>query len=100
MVSWHIITTVKANTVQLLFNDKSVLKLQAANTQQTQWSCNKLVLKPGFYQVKIDDKLSELYQVETIRDVPPVIMVQSPESSTLIRLGEAKKSANQCVYFR
>ena len=52
----------------------------------------KQLTKPGFYQLNIDGKLSELYQTEMIRDEPPVINVRSLKPNTFIRLGEARKA--------
>ena len=91
-IVWTIITNKKAHSLALLFNDKSVLKLRPVNKEEMQWQGNKQLTKSGFYQLSIDNKLSELYQVEMIRDEPPVINVKSPKPTTFIRLGEAKKA--------
>ena len=92
MIIWNITTNKKANFLELLFNDKSVVKLKPLKKEGTQWMASKQLTKPGFYQLNIDGKLSELYQTEMIRDEPPVINVQSPKPNTFIRLGEARKT--------
>ncbi|MBV9986077.1 MAG: hypothetical protein JO301_00240 [Chitinophagaceae bacterium] len=79
---WNITTTPGVHSLQLLFNDGSILPLRS--TDQQHWMAGKLIDKPGFYQVKLDTVLSELYQVEMIKDQQPVITVQSPKPNTLI----------------
>ena len=88
---WNITTTTQVNELQFIFNDKSVLHLHALNKEHTKWSGKKTVSNSGFYQVKIAANLSELYQVEMIKDQPPVILVQSPKPNTLIEYGQPKK---------
>ena len=91
VVTWAITTTRKANDVQFVFNDKSTLHLKATDNKGTHWLASKQILQPGFYQVKMDDKLSELYQIEMIPDAPPIILIQSPKQSTFIKWGDAQK---------
>jgi len=90
-VKWNIITTIKVNNVQLIFNDKSVLTLKKINNEQTKWSGRKQVKSAGFYQVKIASNLSELYKIEMIKDQPPVITIQSPRPNTVIEYGKPQK---------
>ena len=90
-VNWNIITTGKVNEVALIFNDKSVFHLQNINNEQTKWSGEKMIESSGFYQVKIDGNLSELYKIEMIKDQPPVITIQSPKPNTVIEYGQPKK---------
>ena len=90
-ITWNITTTQKANEVQFIFNDKSVLNLKPVNQEHTQWSAGKTIIQSGFYQVNIDKKLSDLYKIEMIKDEAPVITVQSPKPGTMIDVGEPKK---------
>jgi hypothetical protein len=81
---WKINTTLPAKEMQIVFNDKSTLVLRPVDSEKTQWSVEKKITQPGFYQLSIDGSLSELYQVEMLRDQPPGITVQSPRPNTLI----------------
>ena len=54
------------------------------------WSAGKVLNQPGFYQVDIDGKLSDLYQVQVIKDNAPVILIKTPKQYTYIDVGEAK----------
>lgn len=90
-VLWHITTTTAAADVQLLFNDKSILHLQPSDEAHTQWSGRKQVRSAGFYQVKTGADLSPLYQLDMIKDQPPVIVVQSPKPATTINYGQPQK---------
>lgn len=91
VVTWAITTTKKSSDVQFVFNDKSIVKLKATDKEGTHWLASKQIWQPGFYQVKIDNKLSELYQIEMIPDAPPIITIQSPKQSTFIKWGDAQK---------
>ncbi len=90
-VNWTITTTRSTKNVQIICNDKSILHLKALNKEGTQWSANKQILQSGFYQLRIENKLSEFYQIDLIKDEPPVVIVQSPKPNTFIKWGEAQK---------
>lgn len=79
---WNITTNKKISQVELSFSDKSVLALRSQD--QLHWTGGKLVNKPGFYQLRLNDTLSELYQLEMIKDQPPTITVTAPKPNTLI----------------
>jgi hypothetical protein len=81
---WKINTNMPVKEMRLVFNDKSSLVLRSIDNEHTQWSAEKTITQPGFYQLSIDGSLSELYQVEMLRDQPPGITVQSPKPNTLI----------------
>ena len=87
MVNWRLQTNVSAKKINLLFNDKHILSLQPSNKAHTLWSSKKLILKSGFYQVAIDSKISEFYKIEIIKDLPPVINIQTPKPNTVIDYG-------------
>ncbi|MFD0793269.1 DUF4175 family protein [Mucilaginibacter litoreus] len=90
ILSWRIKTNVAVKNMSLVFDDKELLKLSNQNNG-TVWQASKKIVKPGFYQVKLDGKLSDLYQIQVIKDAPPVIHVKSPKAYTYIDAGEAQK---------
>lgn len=87
-VHWQLQTSIRANSVQFIFNDKAVTRLQAADAAGTQWRLIKKIDTAGFYQVNIDGKLSALYKIETIADRSPVIRLLAPQQYTTIDYGE------------
>jgi hypothetical protein len=87
-VAWQIKTNVAIKNAFLLFNDKERINLRNIGGG-TEWQASKMINQPGFYQVSIDGKLSELYQVQVVKDAPPVIHVKTPKPSTFIDAGEA-----------
>ena len=92
IVNWEISTNKAVKSLTLIFNDREKLSLSAVNQDHTEWKTAKMISKPGFYQVDLDGKLSELYQVEVIKDLPPVIRILSPKPSTVIDFGEPQKT--------
>lgn len=91
-VSWAISTTKTLKQVILIFNDHEKLALKAANADRTLWKTSKIITASGFYQLGLDSKISELYQIEVIKDLPPVIRIRSPKPSTIIDFGEPQKT--------
>jgi hypothetical protein len=89
-INWHISTNIAIKQVSLLFNDNDRVALKP-NADGTKWTTQKTINKPGFYQVAIDGKLSDLYQVEVIKDNPPLIRIKTPKQYTYIDAGEAPK---------
>ncbi|MVN20958.1 DUF4175 family protein [Mucilaginibacter arboris] len=92
MVNWEITTNKAVKQVSFVFNDKEKLPLKAANAEHTLWKTAKAIRAPGFYQVDLDGKMSELYQIEVIKDSPPVIRIQSPNPNSVIDYGEPQKT--------
>jgi hypothetical protein len=90
-LSWHINTNIAVKEIALVFNDKSILPLTPGKNN-TQWSVSKQVRTPGFYQLRIDGTLSELYRVEMIRDQLPAILVRSPKPSMVIEPGQSQRA--------
>ncbi|MGZ3754590.1 MAG: hypothetical protein ACXVAY_19885 [Mucilaginibacter sp.] len=90
-VTWSIHTNIAVKDAQLLFNEKEKLKLTAAGSDKTNWTTSKIIDQPGFYQVVIDGKLSDLYQVQVIKDAAPIIRIKTPKQYTHIDAGEAPK---------
>jgi hypothetical protein len=92
VLTWHITTNIAVNNMELLFNDSSVLSFRASGKEGTEWSLSKQVSNPGFYQLRIGGKLSELYRIEMIKDELPAITVHSPKPNILIEPGESQKT--------
>ena len=88
-VTWQLALNTKAVQVSLQFNDGTTVSLQETGTNY--WSVSKTVRQSGFYQVKIDNQLSELYLIEAIKDLPPSITVQSPAPSLSVEFEGAQK---------
>ncbi len=91
-ISWEITTTTAVKNVELLFNDKSVLRLHPTDTTNTHWSTNKQITNAGFYQVQIASLRSELYRIEMVKDVYPTIIVRTPKPTSLIEAGQSRKT--------
>lgn len=87
IVAWSINTNISVNKLSLLFNDKEAIVL-VPDKDRTKWAAQKTIDKPGFYQVNIDGKLSDLYQIEVIKDNPPQIHIKTPRQYTYIDAGE------------
>lgn len=81
-VNWQINLNVPAKKVELIFSDGDKLTLR--NTQGPNYIGQRVLSKPGFYQLSIDGKLSELYPVRVIKDNPPVIHIKTPQQYTYI----------------
>jgi hypothetical protein len=91
-INWHIATNQPVKEVSLVFNDQSILVCEATGKGHTNWTTGKQVSTPGFYQVRIDGALSELYRIEMIKDQVPVIIVQSPKPNTVIEPGQPQRT--------
>lgn len=89
-ISWRIKTRSAVRTVQLILNDANVLALQP-NNDHTSWTASKPMNASGFYQVKMDTIVSELYKMEMWKDQAPVISLQTPKANTVIDYGEPEK---------
>jgi membrane protein implicated in regulation of membrane protease activity len=87
VVKWNINTNIDANQVSLIFNETETIR-SVSNKDHTLFALQKTITKPGFYQVSINGKLSDLYQVEVIKDNPPVIRIITPKPYTYIDAGE------------
>lgn len=89
-VTWKLNLNVAARKVSLQFNNGGKINLENAGGNSV-YSGQKMIDKPGFYQVDIDGKLSDLYQVQIIKDNPPVIHIKTPQQYTYIDAGEVPK---------
>lgn len=88
-VTWNISTNIAVDKVWLIFNERE--KVQLTGTRQTEWKTQRTINKPGFYQVSINGKLSDLYQIQVVKDAAPVIRIKSPKQYTHIDAGEAQR---------
>jgi hypothetical protein len=86
-VNWKIKTTTSAKKIEFVFNEKQVIGLKP-NKDFTLWETTKSLNQLGFYQVLIDGKKSELYQIEIIKDLPVVIKILQPQQQTVIDFGK------------
>lgn len=86
---WKLKLNIAARDVAFIFNGKDRIRL--SKTGDADYSCQRKIDAPGFYQVDIDGKLSDLYQILVIKDAPPVIHVKTPTQYTYIDAGEAPR---------
>ncbi|MDT3404620.1 DUF4175 family protein [Mucilaginibacter terrae] len=89
LVGWNISTNIEVKNVFLLFNEREKLVLSSSN--KTDWKTQRAITKAGFYQVSIDGKLSDLYQIQMIKDAIPVIRIKTPKQYTHIDAGETQR---------
>lgn len=90
-VSWEIHTSIPVEKLGLVFNDNEQLWLQAANAAKTSWSVAKTLVQPGFYQVVLNGKKSDFYQVEIIPDQPVAIKIIKPAQHSTIDVGQPQQ---------
>jgi hypothetical protein len=88
-IVWRLSLNVQVKQVELIFNNGE--KIQLKNRTESDYEGQKLITKSGFYQVSIDGKLSDLYQLQAIKDNPPVIHIKTPQQYTYIDAGEAPR---------
>ena len=87
-VIWILKTNIPVQKISLLFNDQEVLNLTNPAKDKITWQAQKTIVHPGFYQVLIDGKRSDLYQIQVIKDEAPVIQIKTPKQYTYIDAGE------------
>jgi hypothetical protein len=90
-VHWNLELTKRASSVSFIYNDSISVALHRSNNSGTSWTSDKIISHPGFYQLKIDTVVSELYKIEVVKDQPPVIRVSSPKPNTVIEYGEPQR---------
>ncbi|MFT3827135.1 MAG: DUF4175 family protein [Chitinophagaceae bacterium] len=91
ILQWQIKTNTAVNNVALVMNDTNVVQLQPADEGHTTWNTGKITAHSGFYQLRLQDTLSELYKMEIIRDEIPVIVIRSPQPYTVVDFGQPGK---------
>jgi len=92
VLSWEIETDQPVKSIEFIFNDTQNIRLRSLNNEKTKWGINKRIDSSGFYQLKMDGELSELYKLETIKDQAAVIRIISPAQYTSIDIGEPKNT--------
>ncbi|WP_316748567.1 DUF4175 family protein [Pedobacter gandavensis] len=90
LLKWNIRTSVPVNALKLIFNDQEVAVLKSQDGAGKVWTFSKTISKPGFYQVELDGKKSELYMITVIPDLPAVIRITQPKAHTSIDFGQAQ----------
>jgi hypothetical protein len=90
-VFWQIKTTIKVANIVFTFNNSLKIAMQPTDASHKMWQMTKIITQSGFYQLNIDGKLSDLYQIETIKDVAPIITIASPKPNTIIDFGQPTK---------
>ncbi|MFC4211104.1 hypothetical protein ACFOWA_07930 [Pedobacter lithocola] len=90
-INWKIETNISIKTVKIIFNDKEIVSLKAQNADKKDWLYSRTVLKAGFYQLVLDGKKSDLYQIDIIPDLPATIKITHPKQHTTIDVGQPQK---------
>ncbi|WP_342333256.1 hypothetical protein [Pedobacter sp. FW305-3-2-15-E-R2A2] len=91
LLKWEIRTNEPVKKLKLIFNDREVASLRSADGLGIAWSFLKTIHQPGFYQVELDGKKSDLYQLELIPDLPVSIRITQPKPHTTIDFGQAQR---------
>lgn len=91
LVNWELGTKGIVERVEVIFNDSVRVSLQAADAKRESWRLARLATRPGFYQVNVDGKLSELYTLEVVKDEPPLITITHPKAYTVVDYGAPTK---------
>ncbi|MFD0763636.1 hypothetical protein ACFQZI_02140 [Mucilaginibacter lutimaris] len=89
-VGWVIKTNIAVKKIAIQFIKNGEITLQSSKSH-TEWRASRQIIKPGFYQVNIDGKLSDYYYIQVVKDGAPVIHIKSPKQYTYIDAGEAPK---------
>lgn len=90
-VNWKLQTSEPINDVRFVWNDKESQSLRKTDASGTSWSFSKVLKNPGFYQVVLDGKKSDFYQVEIIPDQPVAIKILNPVQHSTIDFGEPQR---------
>ena len=91
LLKWEIRTNEPVKKLKLIFNDREVASLRSIDGLGIEWSFLKTIHQPGFYQVELDGKKSDLYQLELIPDLPVSIRITQPKPHTTIDFGQAQR---------
>jgi hypothetical protein len=90
-VNWKLQTSEPISELRFVWNDKESHTLRKTDGTGRSWSFSKVLTRPGFYQVMLDGKKSDFYQVEIIPDQPVAIKILSPEQHSTIDFGEPQR---------
>jgi hypothetical protein len=92
LLEWTIETNQSVGNLEFLFNNTEKTKLRALNKDKTLWTFSRSINKSGFYQVKLDGQLSDLYKLEIIKDELALIRISSPKQYSTIDFGEPQRT--------
>ncbi len=90
-VIWKVKTTEPIKSLKFIFNDQESISLQATDAEKTSWTLKKTINKPGFYQLSLDGRLSDLYQLEIVKDEPAFVKIIAPKQYSTIDFGQPQK---------
>lgn len=90
-LNWKIEANIAIKKLKIIFNDKESISLKPQNAEKTNWDFSKTIEKSGFYQLELDGKKSDLYQLEVIADLPVTIKIVQPKQHTTIDVGQPQK---------
>ena len=90
-ITWSIRTNVAVKKLNMLFNNTAIVALKATDKGFTNWTYSKVIEQAGFYQLALDGKKSDLYQIELIPDLPVTIKIVTPKIHTTIDFGQIPK---------
>ncbi|WP_426328398.1 DUF4175 family protein [Pedobacter sp. R-06] len=90
-INWKIETNIGIKKLKIIFNDNEIVPLKPVNATHTQWIYSQTINKSGFYQLELDGKKSDLYQIEIIPDLPVTIKITQPKQHTTIDIGQPQK---------
>lgn len=86
-VVWLVRTTRTARQIELIFNGKVPVSL-VPDSKRMSWTVERAILGTGYYQLKLDDSLSDYYKITCIKDQPPRIHISVPGQYTLRKAGD------------
>ena len=90
--NWEINTNIPVDSLQFIFNDTLHVALTpGGDAGHRSWHLSAAVSHAGFYQVKTNENLSELYTIEVIHDDAPRIQIKTPKPYTVVDYGESRK---------
>ncbi|RYE51893.1 MAG: hypothetical protein EOP48_17620, partial [Sphingobacteriales bacterium] len=81
-VFWDIKINGATERVRIIFNEKEIVDLSKSG------KFSKEISQPGFYQLELDGKKSDLYPIEIIPDLPVRIKIIKPKPQTTIDIGD------------
>lgn len=87
LVLWTIRTKGDVDSVNLVFNNKDKIALKRLPSDNNQWTTERIIKEPGFYQLELAGNASTLYTMEVIHDQPADIRILSPQQYTTIDPG-------------
>lgn len=93
MVEWKIETNQPLDSLVLILNDSAHYRFTTDAKNILHWKLRLPATVNGIYQLKLPNKISDHYALELIRDLIPMIQIQSPKQYAVIDYGEPKQLA-------